>query len=377
LIGQALFNLMDYFQRIENFYPARDLSRPTIQLKTVYQMIKQGWGLDLIEKLNKNPIPLISTFFAPAYYAEEHGYKNEIYLMCCDTDVSRAWAPLHPSKSRIKYLVPNRRVKERLGLYGVRAENIFVTGFPLPKENIGGRGLPILKQSLGQRLAHLDPTGKFRKKYQGTIKEFLGNDYLVGTAKNKYPLTLTFAVGGAGAQKDLGAQILTSLRQKIDQGEVRLNLVAGVRNDVYVFYQKLIKDLGLLKKKNGHINILYADNKPDYFKKFNQLLLETDVLWTKPSELSFYAGLGLPIIMAPTIGSQEEFNREWLMLIGAGVPQEDPRYTNEWLFDWLESGWLAEAAWHGFLDAPRQGVYHVEEVVLKGKRSEIEDVHLL
>ena len=81
--------------------------------------------------------------------------------------------------------------------------------------------------------------------------------------------------------------------------------------------------------------------------------------------------------MAPTVGSQEEFNRVWLESTGAGVRQEDPKYTHEWLFDWLKSGWLAEAAMNGFLDAPRNGAYHIEEVVLKGKKSEIEDIHLL
>jgi len=63
--------------------------------------------------------------------------------------------------------------------------------------------------------------------------------------------------------------------------------------------------------------------------------------------------------------------------VGGGVDQLDPKFANEWLFDWLKSGWLAEAAMEGFLDAPRNGAYHVEEVVLKGKRSEIEDLHLL
>ena len=122
LIGESIFSIMDYFQRIEPFYPKRDLSKPTIQLKTIYSMIRKGWGRDLIQRLNKNPLPLINTFFSPAYFAEEHGYKGDIYLICCDTDVSRAWAPLVPNKSRIKYLVPNRRVKERLGLYGVKQD---------------------------------------------------------------------------------------------------------------------------------------------------------------------------------------------------------------------------------------------------------------
>ena len=215
-----------------------------------------------------------------------------------------------------------------------------------------------------------------RRKYQKTIEEFLGKHYCE-TCKANHPLSITFAVGGAGVQRELGAEILKSLRAYIDRGEIRLNLVAGVKNDVYLYYQEVIKKFGLNKKQNGHVTILYADNKPEYFTKFNQLLLETDILWTKPSELSFYAGLGLPIIMAPTIGSQEEFNKEWLTSIGAGVMQQNPRYTNEWLFDWLKSGWLAEAAMQGFLDAPRNGVYHIEEIVLRGKRSEIEDIHLL
>lgn len=376
LIGDWIFDLMDYFQRIEPFYPARDLTRATIQLKGIYHMIKNGWGRDLIDRLNKNPLPLITSFFTVAYFADEHNYKGDIYLICCDADVSRAWAPLHAEKSRIKYLVPNRRVKERIELYGVKPEHIFITGFPLPKENIGGKELKTLKQSLGERVIHLDPKGLYQKKYKDTLDDFIGKSYL-NKKSNKHPLTITFAVGGAGAQREIGADILTSLKDKILNKEVKLNLIAGVRNDVYLYYQKKIKQLGLWGKTNGNIEILYAETKNEYFDKFNEMLLTTDILWTKPSELSFYTGLGLPIIIAPTVGSQEEFNKEWLVSIGSGVEQQDPRYVNEWLFDWLDSGWLAEAAMNGFLNAPRNGAYHMEEVVLKGKRSEIEDIHLL
>ncbi len=376
LIGDWIFAIMDYLQRILPFYPFRNLSTPTVQLKQIYNLIRKGWGKDLIDRLNKNPLPLIATFFTPAFFAEEHNYKGEIFCLCTDTDIARAWAPLHPEKTRIKYLAPNRRVKERLQEYGVEGEQIFVTGFPLPKENIGGKSLEILKKSLAHRVVHLDPEGRFQKKYQKTLEEFLGG-YYSASHKTKEPLSITFAVGGAGAQRELGAEILKSLRAEINRGAVKLNLVAGVRNDVFLYYQNIIRKLHLEKNPNGQINILYADNKQDYFIQFNQLLLTTDILWTKPSELSFYAGLGLPIIMAPPVGSQEVFNHAWLTAIGAGVDQENPSYTNEWLFDWLKSGWLAEAALHGFLDAPRNGAYHIEEVVLRGKRSEIEDIHLL
>ncbi|OGH67444.1 MAG: hypothetical protein A3J66_02680 [Candidatus Magasanikbacteria bacterium RIFCSPHIGHO2_02_FULL_47_14] len=375
IVGTGLFGIMNYLQRIESFYPKRDLSAPTAQVKQIYRMIRRGWGRDLIEKLNEEPLPFVTTFFSTAFFAEEHGYKGEIYCLCTDTDISRAWAPYAPATSRINYFAPNKRVSQRLQLYGVRPEKIFVTGFPLPKENIGGKDLPVLKKSLANRLVNLDPGGKYCSKYRHTIKHYLGASYM--TTKSDHPLTITFAVGGAGAQRDIGIQILDSLHEKIDAGNIVLNLVAGARKDVFDYYQREVRRLHFDKKHAGHVRIIYGEKKSEYFEKFNKALLTTDILWTKPSELSFYAALGLPIIMAPGIGSQEDFNRAWLHAIGAGFEQEDARYTHEWLFDWLESGWLAQAAMEGFMNAPRNGAYHIEEVALTGRRSEIEDMHLL
>ena len=376
LVGPLLFGAMDRLQEIEPFYPNRDLSAPGMQTKQIYRMIRKGWGKDLIETLNKQPLPYITSFFTTAFFAQEHGYKGDIYCICTDTDISRAWAPLEPKKSRIMYCAPNRRVKQRLMRYGVRKENIFVTGFPLPKENIGDRtNNTVLKESLGCRLSHLDPQGRYRTKYEKTIQQFLGIQYC--KRELAHPLTITFAVGGAGAQREIGATIMNSLKAHIRKGEIRLNLVAGVRRDVYTFFKDAVKKCGLSHAPRAQVSIIYAESKNDYFLKFNEALLTTDILWTKPSELSFYAGLGLPVIMAPTIGSQEEFNRAWLHSIGAGVEQEDPRYTHEWLFDWLNSGWLAEAAMEGYLDAPRNGAYHIEDLAIRGIKSEIEDMHLM
>jgi hypothetical protein len=93
----------------------------------------------------------------------------------------------------------------------------------------------------------------------------------------------------------------------------------------------------------------------------------TDILWSKPSEISFYTGLGLPIIIAPPIGAHEHYNRKWLVEMGSGFPQENPEYTDEWLTDWLESGRLAEGAFEGFMEAPNLGTYNIEDVVFSGK----------
>ncbi|PIZ96138.1 MAG: hypothetical protein COX80_02305 [Candidatus Magasanikbacteria bacterium CG_4_10_14_0_2_um_filter_33_14] len=378
LIGNYIFAIMDYLQRIEPFYPYRDLSKPTLQVKQIFKMIKKGWGKDLIDKLNRlEHLPYITSFFTTAFFAEEHDYKGDIYCICTDTDISRAWAPLEPKRSRINYLVPNRRVKERLMSYGIREHKISITGFPLPKENIGGKDLDVLKKNLANRIINLDPEGRYRSKYKYTIDKFLGTKVCSKNAKSDHPLTITFAVGGAGAQRELGAEIASSLRDKIIKGEIRLNLVAGVKNDVFRYYQAILQDLNLSSHINKNIFLIYSgESKFDYFKQFNEILQTTDILWTKPSELSFYAGLGMPVIIAPTIGSQEEFNKKWLISVGAGVLQEDQRYTNEWLEDWLASGWLAQAAMNGFLNAPRHGAHHIEEIVLKGEKSEIEDMHL-
>jgi hypothetical protein len=111
---------------------------------------------------------------------------------------------------------------------------------------------------------------------------------------------------------------------------------------------------------------MHAPSLDAYFREFNAVIRETDILWTKPSELSFYTGLGLPIIMAPTIGSQEKFNRKWLREVGSGMRQENPNHATEWLFDLMANGRFADMAWLGFLRARKMGTYHIQDVIDQG-----------
>lgn len=375
LIGGFIFHFLDKFQEIYEFYPRRDLSPPNLQLKQTYGLIRGGWGKDLIDFLNTRDIPLITSFFTVAFFAEEHGFKNDIYIIICDSDVSRTWAPLHPKQSRIKYLAPCRRVVERLKLYGVKEKNIFLTGFPLPQENLGEKDREALQLDLAERLINLDPEHRFRDKYGETVKQFLTTSRL--DERHNHPLTLTFAVGGAGAQKKIGKQILHSLRHKLLKYEVNLTLVAGTRNDVYSYFKAAIAAEGLEKRMGENLTILFELEKENYFRSFNETLRRTDILWTKPSELVFYSGLGLPVIMAPSLGSQEVYNRQWLKTVGAGISQNDPRYTHEWLFDWINSGWLAEAALSGYLDGRQFGVRNIVDVVFHGTKEPSLDDSLL
>lgn len=362
LIGQAVFSLFDRFQKIFTFYPYRDLSKPNFVLKQLNSLIEKGWGRHLIEELKKNPLPIISTFFTPAYMAERFDYPGDIYCVVCDADIARVWASFNSKNSRIKYFAPTPRVVERLKLYGVKQKNIFLTGYPLPLENIGDENIKILKQDMSHRIINLDPKKRYIHCYEPLIKKYIGEI----PARSNHPLTLTFSVGGAGAQKDIGMKVLKVLSKKVKANEIKINLVAGIREKVAKYFQQGIKNLKLDSKLGENIDIIFADNIQEYFQKFNKALRTTDILWTKPSELSFYSALGIPIIIAPTVGSQEEFNQRWLLKSGFGVRQENPSYVKEWLFDWLENGYFAESAMQSFIEGEKMGAINIEKIICSG-----------
>lgn len=362
VIGSKIFKAFDELQEIKPFYPRRDLSAPNLQVRQLYYLMRHhDWQRHLIESLPNQHLPLVCTFFSPAFAAEYYGYPGEIYLVATDTDVSRAWVALDPTQSRIKYLAPTGRVVERLKLYGVKERNIFLTGFPLPPELVGEPGSKQIIKDIHRRLCNLDPQGIFRNKYEQVLREYMGSTCDV--RYKKQPVKLTFAVGGAGAQANVAEQILYSLSARISRGDIALTLVAGTHAKLNEHFLQLVKSQKLTKQLHKNLTIMYQPNRQLYFKQMTALLRTTDILWTKPSEMSFYAGAGLPIIKAPSLGSQEDFNAEWLRVVGAGIEQLDPRYTHEWLFDWINSGGLAKMAWSGFSEAPTYGAFRIRSVI--------------
>ena len=140
VIGDLVFALfIDQFQEIKEFYPkTQGIEPPTLQLRQIYRLLSErNWGRHLISVLNKNPMPLVTTFSVIAFMAEHWGYKGPILLVETDSDVARSWAPLQPAKSKIVYCAPTERVVERLKSYGVPHSKIFLTGFPLPERLLG------------------------------------------------------------------------------------------------------------------------------------------------------------------------------------------------------------------------------------------------
>lgn len=363
-LGGPVFSLFDAFQKIPPFRPGRENSRPNLALQQIYFFLRRGWGRDLIARLRarneelKEDRPLLATFFVPAFMAEFFAYPGEIFCAVCDADVSHTWAALKPSQSRIKYLAPTERVVQRLKTYGVPSENVFLTGFPLPPENVG-ENQEILRADLRSRLVNLDPQKRFFQTFGVLVEKKLG----ALPSTSDHVLTVLFSVGGAGAQKEIVVRALLSLAPEIRAGKIRLILSAGIRPEVREYFQRARGKQNL--KEGGQVEILFAETLPEYFRLFNGALRQSDALWTKPSELSFYAGLGLPLIIAPSLGSHEEFNRAWLLQNDFGVPQPNLTRFSEWLLRQRKRGDLARQAFFGFLSEQKNSGQRIHEIVCR------------
>jgi len=368
IIGNALFGIMDYFQQIKPPYPRVDLSAPSIQTRFVDRLVGEGLCSAMLAKMETKPLPLVTSFYQNAIAADRACW-GRVYCIICDADINRVWVASNPRESRIQYLVPCGAAMRRLKQYGVPDERIFMTGFPLPRELLGGEDLGTLKRDLAMRLRVLDPKNRFWPLHGLNVEHFLGAENC-SRAPDR-PLSITFAVGGAGAQKEIGVAAFRSLKTRIEEGRIVWTFVCGVREEVRAFFEEEVA-----RSLPGSPNVRIVGGRGDarsYFAEFASALHGTDILWTKPSELSFYAALGLPLLMAPPVGSQEVFNRRWLEEIQAGMPQSDPRYADTWLVELLEQGRFAEAAWSGFLKARKYGTFRIHELIRTGAMTRSSD----
>jgi len=363
VMGGAMFGMLDRMLHIPPLYPLRDLSNPSPNNHIVDHLIRSGLGRSLIRRLRSRELPMVSTFYAPALIAD-HAKVERVYSVICDADLNRVWVASNARESRVHYFAPCGRAMRRLRQYGVPDERIFITGFTLPRENIGGTDMPVLKADMLARLGRLDPAGRFTSVYGATIRELLGDRPEPSAWQER--VTVTFAVGGAGAQVEIGLMLIAGLGRAVLERRFRLVLVAGVHRVVEKLFRDAAGREGLAEALGDGLCIVREDDKAAYFQRFNALMRETDILWTKPSELSFYSALGIPIVMAPPIGSQEDKNQLWLMDKGGALPQYTPRLADEWLTDMLKQGVLAEKAMSGFIRNRKLGVYKIEEVLETG-----------
>jgi hypothetical protein len=291
--------------------------------------------------------PVVATFYAPALAAERCG-SSQVGCVVTDSDAHRVWAPLRPESTRIHYFAPTEGVRERLLSYGVPGDRIRVTGFPLPPELTDDAAV---RRRLAGRLARLDPWSAFTGGRAGELSAGLGTSI----ERDDRPLRLTLAVGGVGTQARRARHLITGLRPHIVRGSLRLTLVAGTNRRLAGRFVRWRRDAGLDDLPGSPVAILSAADFASYYRRFNAALADTDLLWTKPGELVFYAALGLPTILDDPVGDHERRNYEWLTDQGAAIGRPATGRIAEWLDTSLADGGLAEMAWHGFDRIPRDG----------------------
>ena len=367
-LGRPFGKLLDAITHIPELHPGRDLSRPTFSTGVLERLIDRGLGRGVLAALEREQAPLFTTFFATALAADRKG-AAAVDCLVTDTDLARAWVPRDPRASRIRYFAPSERAVRRLAAYGVPPDRVLLTGFPLPDELLGGEDLVVARRHVARRLSRLDPRGRFRRALGDDAARRLG---VSSTDDGESPL-MVFAVGGAGAQARLAAEFLPSLRPLIEVGRLRLALLAGTRPAVRTAFEALVARHDL----TGHpgVRVVAAATLDEYFPACNALLAEADLLWTKPSEMTFFAALGLPLVLSPPVGTQEAYNGRWAVEAGAGLAQRAPNVAGEWLSEWLADGTLAGAAWNGFTRLPKRGLFRILRAVdrSQGRASEARD----
>ena len=343
-VGGPMRAVLNTITAIPEPWPVRDLSGPTQGTKWMLRAARDGVGKTLAGHLRETGAPLVTTFYAAAILAELHG-ASRLHCLITDSDINRVWAPPDPANSRIVYFAPTERARRRMLTYGVRPELVLTTGYPLPHELIEQSAL---RKNLAARLARLRVSGNVRKAAEAELGPL---------PELSEPPLIVFAIGGAGAQVPLAQKLVRGLAEKIKKNFFRLALVAGRRPEVAKALREALYQNGV----DGQVEVLEDPDVFGYIRRLNALLAGADALWSKPSEMTFFAALGLPFISAPPVGVHEKWNLRWGTDGGAALPQHDPATAGEWLQEWLEDGVLAGAAWAGYQRLPQLGLYRIAE----------------
>jgi hypothetical protein len=346
-VGAPMRAVLNTITAIPEPWPVRDLSGGTQGTRWMERAARDGVGAALADHLRAAKAPLMATFYGAAILAELHG-AEKLHCLITDSDVNRVWAPPDAARSAIRYFAPTDRALRRMRTYGVPKDNIRATGYPLPHQLVGGRERTALKKNLIARLSRLRVSGRLREAAEAELGPL--------PAATQPPLVV-FAVGGAGAQVPLARKLVKGMRRQIEEGVLRLSLVAGRRSEVVAALREALYQNSL----EAQVDILEDPDVFGYIRRLNALLADADALWSKPSEMTFFAALGLPFISAPPVGVHEAWNLRWATDRGAGLPQHDPQAAGDWLQEWLEDGVLASAAWAGYQRLPQLGLYEIAE----------------
>lgn len=364
-IGKYIFGVMDRIMKFPGLYSKEKQTEKTLGTWLLDIIVKKRKiCVKLAEKASQNPeIPVVHTFYATAVAMDRLAPETSNWLIVTDVDINRVWVAGKPQKSRIKYLVPSQRTKRRLLKYGVLSRNIIVTGFPLPVENTDKK---VFSEDLAKRIARLDVNGSFRKMYGKVCLDVLGLKEFPETDRT---VRIMYAIGGSGVQADMALKIVDSLKPSLSNGDFRLYISCGINKEVYKELNEGLIERGYSEGLQSCVTVIYSQDFKEYYDKFNETLRDTDILWTKPSEMSFYCGLGVALLTSRPVGYHEKMNRRWLREIHAAIKMPGPpEECSQWLYDLLESDIFAQTAWNGYLNAETYGTEKIKACLSSGEK---------
>lgn len=193
---------------------------------------------------------------------------------------------------------------------------------------------------------------------------------------------ILLTVGGAGAQKEIFAQIIKNLLPKIAKNEVTLLINVGDHLNVWEGLCKEVAELKtlsetyfddwnktctfaqeLLTKDISGIHVFYNKDIFAAVYSSNLLMRSADVLVTKPSELAFYP---IPKLMIKRVGGHEAWGAIRAAEVGDGTIEcETVETTLQMLNLMLEDDELLTGLCNNIVKANKIGTYDGAYKVVK------------
>jgi hypothetical protein len=182
------------------------------------------------------------------------------------------------------------------------------------------------------------------------------SNYRNDRAVKKFRKRFVLPIGGAGAQKNYTLTLLDKLQENLKKGKFFLWINTGDHAQIFEDLKKKINELGIplqiveggvaLKKfiserplskmeeiDGAAVTLFHFPNYFEAFSATDELILISDVLITKPSELAFFP---IPKIFIRRVGDHEAASAFRSMELGEGTVEcREPEHANEMikLFD--------------------------------------------
>jgi hypothetical protein len=198
--------------------------------------------------------------------------------------------------------------------------------------------------------------------------------------QNKKPIRFLLTIGGAGAQGDYFAGLISTLLPYIKENKAVLYLNIGDYRNVWDFFTKKISGIESIATThfdnweetklfaeaalagNGSANTasgIHVFCHKDIFAAVyatNMLMRACDVLMTKPSELAFYP---VPKLMIQHVGGHEKWGAVRAADIGDGTPEcFELSYAEQMIQQFIEHPELVEHMCSAIISAKKAGIYN-------------------